>query len=443
MVHQIKGCSEFFTSQARLLPEAVVQGNMLAMATSIRSQLQTMSTLDASQAAVMNTAIMSSSFSDSHKALLAEAVSAKAMMGVGTTSTAKTQTMTSVLNFFTGSDWAVFGDQGYHVSQKVGRVVERLHKLGLLHPSESTVKGLVAMLASAHNPGSDQSSLYGIVRDLKSALVATRANSDGPAAHRLSTYPESPLGLPKKHFDDAYPLPEDPPVSKNVDTFVVLRGRVPVRVTNKALKPHAAPSQTDPSQWTPATMQAMFAQAFQHTRHGQQDVPITYMNAGGTAPGRLAIMPRTIDVGTPPRSLSNLAIGDGSPVSSPVHASPCGQTSTQPSTKASVLESPGVLADDTHIEPGGDVAAAAGDRVRFLEKLVAGAAPATAIGAKTADGDAGKVIMKKPAVVKRPASAVAHVELDGLKLGCGKCRGSPGGCTQCRNPMFTGRRYQR
>jgi hypothetical protein len=30
-----------------------------------------------------------------------------------------------------------------------------------------------------------------------------------------------------------------------------------------------------------------------------------------------------------------------------------------------------------------------------------------------------------------------------LMLGCSKCRGSTGGCGQCRNPAFKGRRYQK
>ena len=51
---------------------------------------------------------------------------------------------------------------------------------------------------------------------------------------------------------------------------------------------------------------------------------------------------------------------------------------------------------------------------------------------------------KKPPVAsghvakKRPAAAAGL-----LVLGCAKCRGNPAGCTQCRDPAFTGRRFQR
>ena len=63
-----------------------------------------------------------------------------------------------------------------------------------------------------------------------------------------------------------------------------------------------------------------------------------------------------------------------------------------------------------------------------------------------------KCTMKRPAaaaavaqniakkVAKRPAAAVAQHSTE-LQLGCGKCRFSPKGCTQCRNPKFGGYRY--
>ena len=50
----------------------------------------------------------------------------------------------------------------------------------------------------------------------------------------------------------------------------------------------------------------------------------------------------------------------------------------------------------------------------------------------------GKDIGKGDASCKRKANG-ASAEL----LGCGKCRGSPKGCTQCRDPTFAGGRWQR
>ena len=41
-----------------------------------------------------------------------------------------------------------------------------------------------------------------------------------------------------------------------------------------------------------------------------------------------------------------------------------------------------------------------------------------------------------PAPLKRPASSIIT-----LQLGCSKCRGSPSGCAQCRNPAYGGYRF--
>ena len=58
--------------------------------------------------------------------------------------------------------------------------------------------------------------------------------------------------------------------------------------------------------------------------------------------------------------------------------------------------------------------------------------------------------MKRPAaadagprnVVKRPAASAAAELAYGQRLGCSKCRYCPGGCKQCRDVSFTGKRHK-
>ena len=65
-------------------------------------------------------------------------------------------------------------------------------------------------------------------------------------------------------------------------------------------------------------------------------------------------------------------------------------------------------------------------------------------------------VRKRPAAAKAQAKAQAKITavnqsktkakaVSGAKrvLGCAKCRGSPKGCTQCRNPKFSGVRGPR
>jgi hypothetical protein len=63
--------------------------------------------------------------------------------------------------------------------------------------------------------------------------------------------------------------------------------------------------------------------------------------------------------------------------------------------------------------------------------------PAKAV---TAKANIEKAAAKPPA---RPSAEAAAPEPPRVLLGCSKCRGSHGGCAQCRNPAFSGKRYQR
>ena len=65
----------------------------------------------------------------------------------------------------------------------------------------------------------------------------------------------------------------------------------------------------------------------------------------------------------------------------------------------------------------------------------------TAAQAAKAKGKA-KAKATAQGAMKRPAAAEG-VSQNKLKLGCGKCRGTPSGCDQCRNPSFRGKRWTR
>ena len=87
----------------------------------------------------------------------------------------------------------------------------------------------------------------------------------------------------------------------------------------------------------------------------------------------------------------------------------------------------------------GDDEKAADADIEELEKA--------AMGKANDKAKVNKDICKRPAgcatpagLKAKPASAEGHPK---VKLGCPKCRGSPKGCIQCRNPAYSGCRYQR
>ena len=62
----------------------------------------------------------------------------------------------------------------------------------------------------------------------------------------------------------------------------------------------------------------------------------------------------------------------------------------------------------------------------------------------TSKGDAKDTGKNAAGKAKLSASADTAMKVaSGIQIGCTKCRGLPCGCAQCRNPSFTGKRYQR
>lgn len=53
-----------------------------------------------------------------------------------------------------------------------------------------------------------------------------------------------------------------------------------------------------------------------------------------------------------------------------------------------------------------------------------------------------KAPKKKAGVKAVPEKPAKEVHAAPVMLGCSKCRGSPKGCVQCRNPNYSGKRFQ-
>lgn len=96
--------------------------------------------------------------------------------------------------------------------------------------------------------------------------------------------------------------------------------------------------------------------------------------------------------------------------------------------------------------PAGDVQESGGGGAEVMKKAMKAAAmkskkmPKAMKAAKAMPMKAMKASTKTKEpmkAMKRPAAAA------GLVLGCSKCRGSEGGCSQCKNPAFTGKRGPR
>ena len=101
----------------------------------------------------------------------------------------------------------------------MGVVIALMQRLGVTHPSEQTIKWLIALLATEHfivnlktfPPYAD---LFGFVLLAKSKFTRTK----GPS--HLVNYPTTPQELFEERYNAGYQDPEDGPVSHMPIDFI-------------------------------------------------------------------------------------------------------------------------------------------------------------------------------------------------------------------------------
>ena len=109
-------------------------------------------------------------------------------------------------------------------------------------------------------------------------------------------------------------------------------------------------------------------------------------------------------------------------------------------TKAMATADPDDAAAIGEVAPKGPAKAKAKSKAKAKAK--AGGKPAAKAAAKATAKASTKAVAKGKAKAK--AKSLKTPSPKGpILLGCGKCRGSHKGCSQCRNPSFGGARWQK
>ena len=251
---------------------------------------------------------------------------------------------------------------------------------------------------------------------------------------------------------------------KHLTLFATTMSKVPLRTTNKALAPFR--SQPASRQNYSLDQIATLLQQIVPTASGSHGIPITYLR------GRVPTLQRSGSVtspsessGSPSGSKERLAIQDAAQSHQVERAVPTTPLS-EPVTPARANQ-PGVAAA---------ALAAADDALDLMDRAAANAASDTGKNAKKKPAAAGKSVKKPPVAsdksdkkppvasdksakkptvasaksAKKPPVASGHVAKKRpaaaagfFVLGCAKCRVVHAGCTQCRDPAFTGHRFQR
>ena len=499
IIQQLKGCTEFFNSQGSLLGAAALAESQHAMARSMSAQIANLASLDVALAAAMTTAIATSGFGTEQKNTLAKAVAQRTTSAAHGASQSRkgTQTLWAVQSYFTEKDWTIFLNPATTIHNKVLTMVDRLCLIGVRNPAESCIKACSALLSACHfksNP--DANMLHTVVTAIKSGMQSRK--SAPPNIQYVQFYPDDPAHLPDDVYRHGYPDDSDPPVTKSIDGFNSLHSRIPMRSTNKTLSAAAAAA-TDSSHSTMVQMLSAFLQ--QHA--GEAQLPGLVINprmhtaaaSSAMSPkAAIALMPHPA---SPTQGGQPLAIQDmPSPDAARESQSPVSQTkSTGVLNKDQNAAADGAAAPSDAI---GTPQLATNDLISDMEKIAAagindsldktgfkgkakakgkskasgetksdaietaegkakakaggkakakagGKAKAKACGkakAKACGKAKAKAGGKAKAKAGGKAKAKAHGEAHGgLKLGCGKCRGSPKGCLQCRDPSYGGHRW--
>ena len=466
LLQQIIGYNQFVDSQHGLLPPDVIAGSTKGMVNNLLIQFANIP-LTAACATRLNTAIAAAKFSPDQKTQLATAIANR--VSTAQVASTKTQTLKAVLGYFTATDWSVFESESMQTIHKVGRLADRCRLLGLVNPSEATVKHLAAVIAVAHCPTAQPADLYPIVVQVKAAIQHQKC----AVTTLMANYPDCPSDLPKEVYDSAYP--SDPPIVKKCPGFVAVLGNVPLRKTNRAVSNQPAASHDN---ITAENVVQKLLHLMQ-PQHQPQVLPAITLTPYGTSIARGCSFSSSSggwDCSTPvPRSSSPgpAALVDAlRPMTGdhpPSPASPAAKmTSTLP-PPAKGGDELDAAADDDAV----DALEAAAAKAAARPMKGSGAAPAKRHKSKaTKKGKSkAKAALKRPgaaptvtvpppaqtvkptgaaptgtvppparaagAAMKRPASAALFA------LGCGKCRGSPSGCGQCKQSWFTGRRFTR
>ena len=234
-----------YLSTRRSMPGSsdTLEANMMA---AFCKKVNSLRSLDMHSAVPLIQAVHASDLCDDSKATVQEAIDVRTAAAIaGSVASAaapshSTQKLGSQLtSYLTSADWAALHDRMLSTQGKVQVLLDRFKLLGLRYPAEDTTKWAVALLVVMLHEATGQfpnyHTIYSMVEDFKSNMVASRARSDWAFSH-VVMYPQTPQELPDDIFNHAYTV-DDPPVTETVSRLeVTAMQHVPLRKTSSLLK---------------------------------------------------------------------------------------------------------------------------------------------------------------------------------------------------------------
>jgi hypothetical protein len=307
IVAEATSITEYLAAQRQILSIAALDGVQDGQVKSLGSKISGLPTFDLMGATKLTTAISTGPWTLAQKDFLAIRISERLAVHQTKTTPDKRplQLMAGVLsNYFTEDDYAFLVSSDHLLHSKITRVCERLHRLGLTCPSEATIRFVVAflMIKALQNTALSLQSQFSMVSEVKGMLKTSAKKSPKSPFPHLQCFPQSPRELPADLLKFAYP--DAQPINVEIPNLDLVAHSVPLRNTNKSIKPD----------WMhqPQLGQHPSATAMPSMMHQLMNMMAGAMS--GPAPTQWSFpsaMPLGMDVSPP---LARIALADGSAV---------------------------------------------------------------------------------------------------------------------------------
>ena len=229
MIDEVKSAINFFKERSDHPHPATIATSFAANLISRISSSLTLSTKDATD---LLSVLKDSPYDDASMVRITAAIDAKLVFST-MSHTVKDQFLKEWWHYLTADDMTFIKDPKHSFHAKMTKIVERANLLGCTHPSQQTLKWMMAMLLMCHYKDIPTSSeVYEKLQDLKQVILCER--KPYPLAG-LRAYPATPEELPAEVF--AYAYADGKPVPVVMPGIAsIAEGKIPLRSGSRLLK---------------------------------------------------------------------------------------------------------------------------------------------------------------------------------------------------------------
>lgn len=470
-----------FLASARSSLEASGQWSSTLVAHTVKLQqnLRNLGTKDLSDAALAMNALSKGCFDlDQQQSIAAtiNGVVSEPSIAAESRITLKQQDHTSFEAYMTDADWATLTDHSVDINDKIEVIVLRAVSIGLLSMTEKTAQHIAAVFIVAAGLSCTASTSYEILQSIKLSFKKMRQQRTATCRPTLSSFPAD-VTIFTSQFPGCY---DKPPVPSRIDQKSITKAKAVIacRKSNALVRDsQPTPRQSSPMNSLVAAMAPLLQAMLSNNVHGMSsslrrarssDQLTLSMECPPSPPSKDGNSQSS-------QSLGMLALADGDAGVSPQPASKCGLSaaslaSTPPQSTAkgisaaaaAVAEAIGAKksakknrrqkakSNGKGKSAGKTAGKTAAEELSTISESEASYDEATTKAkakAKLAKKGTSKAKAKAKSKTKTKPKETAKSKSSrgggGLILGCGKCRGCPAGCAQCRDPDFTGKRWKR